>query len=243
MKKKTIVTVILTLVVVLSATVRGVANVFRVDGVVLNAPVVSEAAKGEAEALQKELEECYAGASTLFAGEEAALEVLEKYPYFRLTAFERKFPNLLVIEATEDAEVYAVESGNEYLILSASGTVLGKRATPTNRADGAENVVIRGVNVSGELGEKIGGTDGIEAILALTNELDAAFGGIRSNLLSVEVERHGTVHQLTLQMREGVTVYVIKPSDFTRSKAEKIANVYLSLSDRERLTGSIVRRK
>ena len=57
MKKKRVVTVILTVLIVLSAAVLGVANVFRVDSVIVNAPMVSDAAKAEAEALQKELNE------------------------------------------------------------------------------------------------------------------------------------------------------------------------------------------
>ena len=98
MKKKTVLTVILTALIVLSAAVLGVANVFRVDGVVVNAPMVSDAAKAEAEALQEELAMVYQGENTLFANEAKAEEVFAKYPYFRLTSFEKEFPNILVIE-------------------------------------------------------------------------------------------------------------------------------------------------
>ena len=241
MKKKTVLTVILTALIVLSAAVLGVANVFRVDGVVVNAPMVSDAAKAEAEALQKELAMVYQGENTLFANEAKAEEVFAKYPYFRLTSFEKEFPNILVIEATEDAEVYAVEQGVEgYYILSESGTVLGVRETATNRADGADNIRITGVTVSGTLGQRVEGTDGIEEILALTKKMSGLLGGVRSNLDSVEAVRHGSVTQLTLRMREGVTVYVMKPETFTLEKAEMLTMKYLSLSDSQRLTGSIV---
>ncbi len=240
MKKKTVLTVILTALVVLSAAVLGVANVFRIDAVVVNAPMVSDAAKAEAEALQKELSETYQGTNTLFADKQAAEEVFAKYPYFRLTDFSKDFPNVLVIEATEDAEVYAVEAGEEYYILSESGTVLGVRENPANRADGAENILVSGVEVSGALGEKAVGTDGIEEILVLTKKMSELLGGVRSNLVSVQAVRHGSVTQLTLTMREGVTVYVIKPETFTLEKAEQLTQKYLSLSDAQRLTGSIV---
>ncbi len=241
MKKKTVVTVILTALVVLSAAVLGVANVFRVDAVVVNAPMVSDAAKAEAEALQKELNETYQGENTLFADRETAEAVFAKYPYFRLTDFSKQFPNVLVIEATEDAEVYAVDAGVEgYYILSESGTVLGKRSTPENRADGADNIRVSGVQISGALGEKAVGEDGIAEILALTGKMSELLGGVRSNLVSVEAVRHGSVTQLTLRMREGVTVYVIKPQSFTLQKAELLVEEYLSLDDKERLTGSIV---
>lgn len=241
MKKKTVLTVILTALVVLAAAVLGVANVFRVDSVVVNAPMVSDAAKAEAEALQKDLNELYQGANTLFTNEQAAEEVFAKYPYFRLTDFKKDYPNVLVIEATEDAEVYAVASGEgEYYILSESGTVLGVRSSPANRADGADNILVSGVEISGALGEQAVGTDGIAEILALTNKMSELLGGVRSNLVSVEAVRHGSVTQLTLRMREGVTVYVIKPETFTNTKAEMLTQKYLSLTDAQRLTGSIV---
>lgn len=241
MKKKRVLTVILTMLVVLSAAVLGIANVFRIDSVVVNAPMVSDAAKAEAEALQQELSETYRGANTLFANQQAAEEVFAKYPYFRLTDFSKEFPNVLVIEATEDAEVYAVEAGEKgYYILSGSGTVLGVRESPANRADGADNILVSGVQISGALGEKAVGADGIEEILALTKKMSELLGGVRSNLVSVAAVRHGSVTQLTLTMREGVTVYVIKPETFPLEKAEKLTQKYLSLSDGQRLTGSIV---
>ena len=85
MQKKKIVTVILTAILFLSAALIGVANVYRVDSVVLNAGTVSSAARAEAEALKKELEEAYAGESSIFAGETVAKEIFEKYPYFRMS--------------------------------------------------------------------------------------------------------------------------------------------------------------
>lgn len=240
MKKKTVITVILTAILLAAAVTLGVNNVFRVDGVIVNAPMVSEAAKAEAASLQEDLNELYAGASTLFAKQEKAEEVFEKYPYFRLTGFDRKYPNLLVIEATEDAEVFAVDAGaSGYYILSADGTVLGKRETPENRADGGANILVSGIEVSGELGERVAG-EGMEELLAATKVMSELLNGVRGNLQSVTAVRYGSVTQFTMKMREGVTVYLIKPESFTLEKARRLTEKYLALSDSERLTGTIV---
>ena len=83
---KKILTIVLSVLIFLAAAFIGVANVYRVDGVVLDAKTVSEEAKIEAKQMQVELEEAYRGESSLFAKNEAALAIIEKYPYFRLTA-------------------------------------------------------------------------------------------------------------------------------------------------------------
>ena len=99
----------LTVLVFLSAVFIGVSNVYRVDGVTVVAKTYSDEAKTEATQMQKELQEAYKGESVLFAKEDLALTVLEKYPYFRLTKFEKRYPDVLCIEATEDAEVFAAQ--------------------------------------------------------------------------------------------------------------------------------------
>ena len=151
------------------------------------------------------------------------------------------FPNLLVIEATEDAELFAVEAGTEgYYILSENGTALGKRETPENRAEEVgENIRLFGFSVSGTLGERAQGED-IDDLLAVTHEMSKSLGGVRTNLQSVTVARYGSVTQFTLKMKEGVTVYLIKPNSFTLEKAKLLTEKYLSLTDQERLTGTIV---
>ena len=55
MQKKKVITIILTVLVFLSAALIGVANVFRVDDVVLETNVVSTEATAEAEQLRKDL--------------------------------------------------------------------------------------------------------------------------------------------------------------------------------------------
>ncbi len=60
MRGKNLLIIILTVALFLSASVLGVTTVYRVSEVTVNAPVVSEEAKSEAQALQTRLKEAYA---------------------------------------------------------------------------------------------------------------------------------------------------------------------------------------
>ena len=235
---KKIVTIVLTVLVFLSAVFIGVSNAYRIDNVMVEAKTYSQAAKSEAQQLQQELKEGYVGENLLFTDEEIALTVIADYPYFRLTKFERQYPDLLCIEVTEDAEVFAVETAQGYYILSQNGTILDIRADYHNRADGEENVVIAGGNPTGEVGQKVQGA-GFDELLKMCMIMSDYLNGVRSNIERIlfdDVEDGGRIF---LWMREGVRINVMRPHLLTEEKAKMFTEKYLSLSDEERLTGFI----
>lgn len=240
MKKKTIVTIVLSVLMFLAAGALGVANVFRVDYVTVEASMASEVAEEEAEALQKKLTEAYKGENLLFVSRGIADGVFAEFPYFRITGIRKDFPNRLVIEAAEDAEVYAVASDKGgHAVLSGNGTVLGIREDTKNRVDGGENVLLYGVTATGAQGE-FAGDGALRYMISLCKTVDEVLGGIRSNVVSVTKEGSGNVERFILQMREGVKIYVIKPSALTEEKARKLTEAYLSLGVAQRLSGCIV---
>ena len=120
MKKKNVLIVILTVLVILSATVLGVANVYRVDSVCVSATTVSKQAEEEVGELQARLEQAYSGENSFFATREFADEIIVDFPYFIITSFEKSYPNRIVIGIAEDAEVFALPSvdGTSYYILN-----------------------------------------------------------------------------------------------------------------------------
>ena len=75
--------ILLTALMFFATVFIGVANVYRVGGVTLELNTVSAAAKEEAKGIRQELQDAYAGSSTLFANDSVALAIVEKYPYFR----------------------------------------------------------------------------------------------------------------------------------------------------------------
>jgi hypothetical protein len=222
--------------VFLSAGFIGVANVYRVDGVQLNAKMFYEQAKAEAAAMQKDLVAAYSGESALFADSAAAQAVIEKYPYFRLTKFEKRFPDFLVIEATEDMEVFAVQSGEEYYILSQSGTVLDVRADGSNRVDGEPNIVITGAFPSGEIGDTVGGA-GFAETLRICAVMAERLNGVRSNIERIEFDGVDKGGRIFLCMREGVKICLVHANLLTEEKAVALTEAYLTMAVEQRLTG------
>ncbi len=236
---KKIITIILTAILFVAAAALGIDSVYRVDEVALEINYVSEDAKSEAAALKKELTELYKKQSVFRVNEEDSKEIFARFPYFRLTDFKKEYPDKLIVEATEDAEVFAVKQGEEYYILSLDGTILSVRNSPQNRSDGKDNVLIEGMEIAGDKGTVCQGEKFLKA-LPFLKELSIRFDGLRSNLVKVGYElKGGAIEQFNVKTREGVEIRVQKIEEFTQEKAEKVAQAYLGLQDVERLTGYI----
>lgn len=236
---KKVLTILLTVALFLAATALGIDNVYRVSEVSLEINYVSEEAKSEAESLEKELTALYEKQSSFRVKKEDAEEIFSKFPYFRLTDFRKEYPDKIIVEATEDAEVFAVKKGEEYYILSLDGTILSVRNTPSNRSDGRDNLLINGVEIEGEKGELCKG-EKIEKLLPFLKELSKNLDGLRANIVEVGYElQGGSIEQFNVKTREGVQIKIQRIEEFTSEKAEKVAKTYLELADGERLVGYI----
>lgn len=237
--QKKILVIILTVLVFISGSVLGFATVFRVSDVVVKVSAISDEADVEAKELRSRLTKTYEKENLLFINDEKAKSIVAEYPHFRIAEFKKDYPNRLVLTVTEDAELYAVKNAetDEYFILNAGGTVLAIRDNPLNRLDQKSNVVIEGLSVTGNKGEKLSGDERLATVLAFCNQLTEPLNGIRDNISTVKITNNIPQYQIVTQ--ENVMIYVANPEDFTLEKAEKIAEVYLSLSDQERLSGNI----
>ncbi len=244
MRKKYVLVIVLTALILLSVAVLGVSTVYRVNTVAVRAPVVSEAAKAEAEALQKKLTAAYEKQSIFSANDELAKEIVAQFPYFNVTGFEKKYPNRLVVEVTEEAEFYAVEAENgRYYILSIDGTVLEIRENYKNRSDNADNLLLAGLAATGEKGEALSGDGCLTTLFPFLEKVSELFGGIRRNILSVTVLRPASAEEETvfkLTTREGVNIYVRNPSVLTEQKAELAIEKYTALSAKQKLKGMLI---
>ena len=240
--RKKLWTILLTIFVFLSGSMLGISAVYRVDTVTVNVNYVTEVAKLEGETLQARLEEEYQGVCTLFAKQKAAEVILEEYPFFRITGFEKAYPKRLVIEVTENVEVYAIEktAGEEYYVLNAEGVVLDIRDTYLNRLNGEENVVLKGLNVTAEKGAVPTEDDAFLTVLAVCQTLSEKLNGIRCNVVSVDLIRRSPEMVLVITMREGVKVYISNPEQFMQEKAQVALDKYFALSDAEKTGGRIL---
>ena len=246
MKKKNVLIVILTTLIFLSGVLLGVANVYRINAVCVSAPLISDEAKAEVDELQTRLQAAYHNESIFFAEEAIAEEIVADFPYFRITEFKKSYPNRIVVEVSEDAEVYAVACGGEtdgYYILNAEGTVLGIREDYKNRVDSNDNLLITGITATGEKGKPLAGDDILSVLFSTCGEMSNALSGIRRNVMGIEVFRptsDASETTLIFSMREGVKLYIFNPAAQTAEKARKAIDEYLGLSSEKRLTGMVV---
>lgn len=235
---------ILSAVIFLSVAFMGVSSVFRIDTVTFTPTVISDTAREEAVELQKRFEKAYKKESIFFADASQAEKILEDFPYFRMTTFEKAYPNRLIIKASEDSEVYAVplmeESG--YYLLGEDGLVLGIRDSYTNRLDNENNLLIKGLTVTGEKGLPLTGDECIDSLFSVCEIISQQLGGIRRNVVLVEVIRKTSYKADTIfrfTMREGVRIYIGNPYVLAEEKGMAAIEKYMSLSAEQRLGGRI----
>ncbi len=236
--KKKILTIALTALLFLSVAALAVSTVFRVERVALIANFTSSAGV-TAEDLQKELQAAYEKDSIFSIDKSKAEEVVKNHAYLRVTGFEKTYPDGLVVTVVEDSETYAVETENGYYILSVGGVVVERRAEANNRLDAAPNVLLKGLTLTGEVGETLSGDSAWASVYTLCVKMDEALGGIRKNVTCVEVLTRSPKTFYLVTMREGVKIYVEEPAFLTEEKARAAMDKYLSLSDGERMTGRI----
>lgn len=236
---KKFITIVLTAILFVAAVVLGVNSVYRVSEVALEINYVSEEAKLEAELLEERLSAVYGKRSIFEVKANDSESVFAEFSYFRLTDFKKEYPNKIVVEATEDDEVFAVASevADEYYILALDGTILSIRENALNRSDNAPNILIDGVHISGEKGE-ICTSEEIVKLLPFLQELSTCMDGLRANITKIEyVIYGGNVEQYNFSMREGVTLMLQKADEMAKEKANKVAEKYASLEDKELLSG------
>lgn len=241
MQKKWIV-IVLTVLLFLSAALIGVTSVYRIDGVTVVASVVTDAAKDEAVELERRLNASYENQISFFADETEAEEILADFSHFRMTSFEKSYPDKIIVKVTEDAEVYAVacaDKENSYYILGGDGTILGIRDSYVNRLDGAQNVLLEGLTASGEKGAKLSGDDCFTTMLQVCDFATKTGIELRRNVISVAVVIRSPETIFRVTMREGVCLYIGDPTTMTEEKTIAAMNKYLSLSDEEKLCGRI----
>ena len=88
---------ILSGILFLSVAILGVTSVYRVDTVTVEAAIVSEAAREEAQALQQELSEAYVKESMFSVKDNEAKEIIAQFPYFRMVSFKKSLKSTCVI--------------------------------------------------------------------------------------------------------------------------------------------------
>lgn len=241
MKKRVLITTIVSFLLLCAVVAAGLNAVFTVT--VVNAKFSVASAEGEREASElKERLDGFVGKSSAFLNVEEVASIVAAYPCMKAEKVEKRYPSTLEVRISERKEAFSVltERG-EYAILSDDGTYLYNKDSLTNRA-GGENILLTGFSFGLQQGERV--NDGaFSAVLSLYRVFTEVLPEARANLVSIAYTPGAVFDTFLLQMREGVRIQIVSPTELTGEKARAALldgnEGYLARSDGERLCGCI----
>lgn len=229
MRKRVIITTVVSFVLLLLVILAGINAVYTVSSV--RASFQTNSAEGESEAgeLQKKLDS-FVNKSTVFLDLDKVRATVEEYPCFRLEEAKKCYPDKLELKITERKEsfVYLLENGN-YAVLDDAGEYLYEKETDTNRIDGEKNILLSGFDFT--IQNDVEGEYYKEFSTMLT-VFRKALSEVRSNVLSVELVSNTSLSRydrFAIQMREGVLIEIRNPHEKTAEKAQLAIERYLGV--------------
>lgn len=253
MKLRVILTTVVSALLLLAAIAAGLNAVFTVTSVRVSFSTLSSVGRSDAAALQEELN-AFAGKSSVFLDLDEVRATVEKYPAFRLTSIKKDLPQTLELSVVERSETYAFRRENgSYAVLDSDGIYLYEKDSAENRVAG-DNITI--TFLAWEYGEEgatanpyyplsAGGDaraegEYFEQMMTVFTEFTAVLPDIRMNVCSIEYGKYASdVDYFYITMREGVTLWIDTPGNYTAEKARAAIQKYCSLTDRERTYGEI----
>lgn len=239
MKKRVIISTVVSFVLLLAVIAAGINAVFTVNSVSATFGVFSGEGHAEAETTRLALDR-YLGKSSLFLDLADVESLVAENPYFRLESIEKKFPSTISLTVSERRETYAAQSENGYSLIDERGEYLCEKEDYTCRL-GGKAVLLCGFSLTFSPRERASGEYSDELFAAL-EALNTALGEIRANVISVTLVRQGSDPRndfFYVQMREGVLLQLKNPSALAREKAAAAVKTYLELADAERVFGAV----
>ena len=237
MKKKVIITTIVSFVLLFAVVIAGLNAIFTVTSVRATYTAYSKDGEEEAQELQEKLNG-FKGKSLTFFDMKEIEKVVAEYPYFQLEETAKSYPETVRVTITErkEAFVFPLENG-KYAVLDEEGCFLRESEDSDNRASG-KNILLGGgfSYADGTLGNYA------SELLVFYGILRENLGEVRANVLSVVVEGDPKIEELqsfVVNMREGVSVRIYDPHASVKEKSMLAVQKYLSLGDGERVCGEI----
>ncbi len=240
MKKRVLITTIIAFLLLCAVVAAGLNAVFTVTSVNAEFSVVSAEGEREASDLKKKLDG-FIGKSSTFLDEEEVMSLIASYPCMKAEKVEKHYPSALEVKVTERKEAFSVQTENGYAVLSDDGTYLYNKDSLTNRM-GGENILLEAFSLEFHQGEKVNnGT--FSAVLALYNVFAEELNEPRANLVSITYHPGLVFDTFLLQMREGIRIEIVSPTELTVGKARAALlderYGYLARTDGEKLSGCI----
>lgn len=249
MRKRVILTTIVSFILLLAVVLAGLNAIFTVTSVRAAFCTYSADGRREAEELQEKLNG-YIGKSLTFLDLKDLETEAGAYPYFRVEQAEKKYPDRVELSIVErqEALAYILEDGS-YATLDIGGEFLRENLTLDNRVSG-KNIPLAGFGFRLNNGR----TEGryFEPLIQSFAEFTKVLGEVRSNILSVELKLGGgasapDTHSFLFAMQEGVRIEIYNPQDRAAEKAKEAAELYagtgayenIGLDDGEKVGGVI----
>lgn len=237
MKKKVILSTIVSFLLLFAVVAVGLNAIFTVTVVNADFCVYSEDGRGEAEALKADLDK-FVGKSSTFLKIEDVEKTVRSYPAFRVTQVRKKYPEAVEVSVCERKETYAFKTENGFSLLDENGCYLYDKKENTNRLGGG-NILLEGFEFSVSEREFVTGEHAqtlFEAFGAFSEKLTE----IRANVTGAAfVKASSSTSYFRFYMREGVAIDLYGADRMVKEKAQAAAEKYLSLSDLERTEGVI----
>jgi len=193
----------------------------------------------ESEQLKSKLDK-FLGKNWLFVTDAEIREIVEEYPLFDLTDFQKNYPNEIVLKISQCREVYLVDYGTKTYVMSDEGKI-------TREYDGAADKQYIELNID-ELGVKelaIGKVLSTENQESFINSLRIA-GSVKltDNVKSMKVERKASTDVtkpigtkqtvIVFDTYTEVSITVWDSDDGGLSKAAAVFGKYDEISDYEK---------
>lgn len=242
MKKRVILTTVVSIVLLLAVILAGLNAVYTVTSVRANFQTFSNDGDSEARELQGKLDS-FVNSSTVFLALDEVQAVVDEYPCFRLEEMEKRYPDRVQLKITERKETffYCLPDGS-YAILDEKGEFIYEKESDVNRTGGG-NILLSGfgfeIDGDGVRGNYFEELTGVFAVLSET------LFEVRANVLSITLDYGGdegttTNDFFSIEMREGVLIEIYAPHTKADEKTRLAIEYYASeLKDFERVRGAI----
>ncbi|MBO5525801.1 MAG: FtsQ-type POTRA domain-containing protein [Clostridia bacterium] len=251
---KKIVVVLCSAVVFFAAAVLGFGISMSVNEYTVTGTIYSDEAKENVAKAQESINERL-GTNLLFVSEQEFYDVFSAYPYLSVLSVEKKFPDKVIVTIEEKMEVYAVSCADgTYCMADRDGVILAISSVNQNNLDERQNVLLEGFSVAspvlgGKLGETVAvtfaGKENNGFFTRCIRVLDAfhdAVGGLRAcaeKVVCVSPTLNEKDENVTVLSYDGVSISIDHLSYYGEEKALAAARLFDSLSDTNKLFGTI----
>ena len=238
MKKKVILSTIVSFVLLFAVVAAGLNAIFTVTVVHSDFSVYSDDARAETEELKQKLDK-FVGKSSTFLDLSSVEKAVEDFPAFRVTQIKKKYPEAIVVSISERKETYAFEVEGGYAILDEDGYYLYEKKANINRIDQKENILLEGFEFSVSNREFVKG-EYAEMLFQIFGVFRETLTEIRANVIGASfIKASSSTAYLHIRMREGVVINLYAPAQMSEEKSKVAVEKYLSLTDLQRVEGTI----